>query len=333
MQRDEVRDKNLVGRVVAHCKDIRGECGDCHGLCETTLTCLNGRCCRIQDCFCASAAMLAGVCVCATTGEEGGLSVGPCVCLLSLASFPVRATNLQAHTCHACLVWRKTIVTRRTVTLTPNQLWCVFKPDRPRPRHGPPERLSSHPRRTSSVDLVPSALPRLHHPDFLTMSPKYRAARKSSDAENAGLKPRAYKKLGRVSSSSVLRDSALLRRKRVLSGITASKALLEHVKQQQQQRKVSTSHDQVKPKTEQVTLRFTLPTPPASPMCVSPVAGVKAAARHTKEVRLPLHLPRPAPEPVSREALESCDPEIEPVPTDYLRAGLYMLGPKYVGHF
>ncbi|KAI0703043.1 hypothetical protein BC835DRAFT_1319635 [Cytidiella melzeri] len=150
------------------------------------------------------------------------------------------------------------------------------------------------------------------------MSPKYHSIRKSSDAENFGLKPKAYRKMNRVASSSTLRDSSLRRRNRVISGLTVPKYIMSSARRQKAQVKVAADF----------CFTYTLPTPPASPMCITPDCD-KESQKHRVTIQFPKRLVRPQTKLVKQEAVAACDPEgLKEVPVRYVQEALDILGPQ-----
>lgn len=155
------------------------------------------------------------------------------------------------------------------------------------------------------------------------MSPKFSSTRKSSDAENAGLKPKAlYRKMNRIGSSSTLRDSSLRRRNRVISGLTMPKYIMHSARRSKVQVKA----------TADLSFNYTLPTPPASPLCISPGLE-KDGLKRKLTFQFPRRLVRPQTKAVKQETLAACDlKELKGIPVHFIRQGLAVLGPQYVSH-
>ncbi|KAI0342467.1 hypothetical protein BDW22DRAFT_201116 [Trametopsis cervina] len=152
------------------------------------------------------------------------------------------------------------------------------------------------------------------------MSPKYHSTRKSSDAENFGLKPKMHKKaVGRLASASNLRDSSLRRRTRVISGLTVPKYIMNNARRQKSQVKAAAD----------LCFSYTLPTPPASPMSVSPASGESEAPSRRVSIQFPRRLVRPQTKTVRHESVAACSPEeLKDVPLHYVRQALDVLGPQ-----
>ncbi|KAI0089439.1 hypothetical protein BDY19DRAFT_1047873 [Irpex rosettiformis] len=153
------------------------------------------------------------------------------------------------------------------------------------------------------------------------MSPKYRATRKCSDAENLGLKPKSFRKMNRIGSSSTLRDSSLRRRNRVISGLPMPKSIMSSARRQKAtQHKAATDHSS----------NYALPTPPESPMsmCVSP-PPVKETQNRRVTLQFPKRLVRPQTKGVRHQTVAACDPEgLKEVPVHYVREALDTLAPR-----
>ena len=157
------------------------------------------------------------------------------------------------------------------------------------------------------------------------MSPKYRTTRKSSDAENLGVKPKSFRKTNRLGSSTNLRDSSLRRRNRVISGLAIPKPVMNAARRQKAaQLKTAVDH----------RANYTLPTPPESPMsmCVTPPPVTDGPSRKIT-VQFPKRLVRPQTKGVRHQAMAACDPEgLKDVPVHYVRQALDTLGPQYVSY-
>lgn len=157
------------------------------------------------------------------------------------------------------------------------------------------------------------------------MSCKHQNTRKSSDAENIGLKPKPYRKLNRLTSANTLRDSSVRRRNRVISGLSVPKFILNNAKRQKAAAAAAAAIAKRNDKVE-FDFLYAPPTPPASPLCTLPNKG--AAEPQKISLRFPRRLERPASRSFNPEALRACDPEgLKDVPVEYVRRSLTQLGP------
>jgi hypothetical protein len=78
-----------------------------------------------------------------------------------------------------------------------------------------------------------------------------------------------------------------------------------------------------------VCFGYTLPTPPASPVCIAPALQQENPGKVT--IQFPKRLPRPHTKSVRQESLAACDPVgLKEVPIHYIRQALDTLGPQYV---
>ena len=145
-------------------------------------------------------------------------------------------------------------------------------------------------------------------------------ARKPSNAENAGVRPKATSpKVARSVSHNVFRDASARRRNRVLSGLKAPRpdGAVKHM--------------------HAVAGHLEMPTPPTSPTTLpaptyhpAPVRYAPVSPCGQKTFVVPPALPRPPRRFVSREKMAYVDPDGLPdVAVPYIAERLKDLGPLY----